>query len=339
MDRIERLVVQVAESNRLLLEGGVSRWRISLILLDNTAELLLKRECDRRLAMRSLNRSYYESVRKALAAGETMEPPTPFDREDDKPRSLVDVKAELEPQLVSDEELARIESDFLPKVTYLQRNSVFSPSHAAVLKRMHTYRNEVYHDDRVRPATVETAAKIYTYVVCDLMRRTSGDGMPVMISAFTPDLDALYPGRKCHPYELNLYADDLLARSPIDTPEKLAETLSEHLVDRLEELDLDLSYVYKRGGNFGVVVDEMLRAYALDEALSGHALARKVSYSTVRQWKGAARKLASGKDYVKAFEKFAMVETALEDVEVEVRRIVIALDRYIDEEIDRMRGM
>lgn len=93
----------------------MSRWRISLILLDNTAELLLKRECDRRLAMRSLNRSYYESVCEALAAGETMEQPTPFDRDDEQPRPLLDVKTELEPQLVSDRELTRIEGDFFPK--------------------------------------------------------------------------------------------------------------------------------------------------------------------------------------------------------------------------------
>ncbi|ORI14810.1 hypothetical protein BJI47_00925 [Rhodococcus sp. 1168] len=256
MDSVERLVVQVSESNRLLHQGGVSRWRISLMLLDNTAELLLKRECDSRLSLNHLGQGYYESVCAALERGETEEQPTQFDDDDELPRKLVDVKVELERELASDEELEKIESEFAPKVAYLQRNDVFSPFHAAVLRRLHLYRNEIYHDDKVRPATVEAAAKIYTYVVCDLMRRSSTSGVPIAFSVPTPELDALYPEQQHHPYELSRYADSLLSLSPIDTAEKLAETLSEHLIDRLEELDLDLSYVQTRGSNFGVVVDE-----------------------------------------------------------------------------------
>lgn len=338
MDSVERLVVQVSESNRLLHQGGVSRWRISLMLLDNTAELLLKRECDRRLSLHHLSREYYELVCAALERGETEERRTPFDDDDEPPRKLADVKVKLERELALGGELEKIESEFAPKVAYLQRNNVFSPSHAAVIRRLHLYRNEVYHDDKVRPATVEAAAKIYTYVVCDLMQRSSSSGVPIAIDAPTPELDALFPEQQHHPRELGRFADRLLALSPVDTAEKLAKTLSEHLLDRLEELDLDLSYVQTRGSNFGVVVDEESRAHALDEILSGCSLARKISYRTVRQWKGSARKLGQSTDYVKAFEKFATTETALEGVEAQVRHVVRALDWHINEMIDWRRG-
>ncbi|MBH5143676.1 MULTISPECIES: hypothetical protein [Rhodococcus erythropolis group] len=308
------------------------------MLLDNTAELLLKRECDSKLSLNHLGQGYYEAVCAALERGETEEQPTPFDDDDAPPRKLVDVKAELERKLVSDGDLKKIESEFAPKVAYLQLNDVFSPSHAAVLRRMHLYRNEIYHDDKVRPATVEAAAKIYTYVVCDLMQRSSSSGVPIAMSAPTPELDALFPEQKHHPSELGRYADRLLALSPIDTAEKLAKTLSEHLIDRLEELDLDLSYVQTRGSNCGVVIDEELRARALDEILAGQTLAKKISYRTVRQWKGSARKLGHSADYVKAFEKFATTETALEDVEDQVHHVVRAIDAHINEMIDWRRG-
>ncbi|ORI26010.1 hypothetical protein [Rhodococcus sp. 1168] len=90
--------------------------------------------------------------------------------------------------------------------------------------------------------------------------------------------------------------------------------------------------------HFSGGTSEELRARALDEILSGHSLARKIGYRTVRQWKGSAHKLGRSADYVKAFEKFATTETALEDVEVQVHHVVRALDRHINEMIDWRRG-
>lgn len=135
MDRVERFVVQVSESNRLLHQGGLARWRISLMLLDNTAELLLKRECDSRLAWNSYRPSSLKRVEEAINRGETEEEPFPFDDEDEPPRLLADVRAELQRELASPDEVERIEREFGPKVAYLQRNLFLTPSHAAVIKR------------------------------------------------------------------------------------------------------------------------------------------------------------------------------------------------------------
>jgi hypothetical protein len=119
MERVERLVVQISESNWLLRQGGVARWRISLMLLDNTAELLLKRECDNKLALNHLRREYLEVVRARIERGETEEAPAPFDDADEPRRNLVDIEEELERELATDDELSKIERDFGPKVTYL----------------------------------------------------------------------------------------------------------------------------------------------------------------------------------------------------------------------------
>lgn len=338
MDRVERFVVQISESNRLLHQGGLARWRISLLLLDNTAELLLKLECDNRLALNHFRPSLLESIREQIGRGEITESPTPFDDDDEEPRLLVDMQAELEREIADDEELRKIDREFLPKVSYLQRNDFFTKSHAAVLKRLHHYRNEIYHEDRIRPDTVEAAAKIYTYVVCDLMKRLTSTGVAIAITAPTPELDVMYPDRQRHPYALDGYADDLLDQSPIDTPQKLAETLSEHLVGRLDELDGDLSYVATRGNNFATVVAEDDLAKTLEQILATTPQANKIHYGTVRQWKGSARNLARSTEYVKAFEKFATTETALEDVEEPVRDVVRALDSHIEDMIDWRRG-
>jgi hypothetical protein len=185
---------------------------------------------------------------------------------------------------------------------------------------------------------VETAAKIYTYVVCDLMRRLTSTGVSIAAGAATPDLDALYPSQPRHSYELGSYAAGLLSQSPIDTPQKLAETLSEHLLYRLEELDQDLSYIATRGGNYAVLVDEQERAQALSKILSTHAPSMKITYGTIRQWKGSARNLARSTDYVKAFEKFATTESALEEIEDVAKDVVGVIDRHINDMIDFALG-
>lgn len=338
MDRVERFVVQVSESNRLLHQGGLARWRISLMLLDNTAELLLKRECDSRLAWNSYRPSSLKRVEEAINRGETEEEPFPFDDEDEPPRLLADVRAELQRELASPDEVERIEREFGPKVAYLQRNLFLTPSHAAVLKRLHQYRNEIYHEDKIRPDTVQAAAKIYTYVVCDLMKRLTSTGIAVSINAPTPELDAMYPGRKHHPYTLDEYADDLLAQSPIDTAAKLAHTLSHHLIARLDELDDLLSFIATEGSNFGKIVSDERLSETLDEVLAMTKSSKKINYGTVRMWKGSARNLARSNDYVKAFEKFATTETALEDVEEPVHHVVRVIDQHIEDLIDERRG-
>lgn len=259
MESVERLVVQISESNRLLRQGGVARWRISLMLLDNTAELLLRRECNSKLAVNYLGRQLYEEVRQDMQRGETHEPPSPRAAPAEPPRKLADIEAELKRQTVTDEKQDEIDGKFVPKVRYLQRNKLFNESHAAVLTRQHRYRNEIYHEDKVRPATVETAAKIYTYVVCDLMERLTPLSGPIEISAATTELDALYPDELHHSHELSSYARGLLAQSPIGEPEKLAEALSCHLLDRLDKLDHDLTYVASNGGDYGEIVDEQTR--------------------------------------------------------------------------------
>ncbi|WP_094729039.1 hypothetical protein [Rhodococcus sp. RS1C4] len=327
MESVERLVVQISESNRLLCQGGVARWRISLMLLDNTAELLLRRECNSKLALNYLGRQLYEEVREAMHRGETHQATSPRAAPGQTPRKLADIEAELKRQTVTEKEQSEIVGKFVPKVLYLQRNKLFSESHAAVLTRLHRYRNEIYHEDKVRPATIETAAKIYTYVVCDLMKRLTSLPEPIEIGAVTAELDALYPGERHHSHKLSSYAESLLAQSPIDAPEKLAEALSEHLLDRLEKLDHDLTYVASNGGDDRQIVGEQTRDRTLKAIFSRSAETKKVKYSKVRQWKGMARNLVRATDYVNAFEKFATAEVELEVIEDEVLHAVRLIDQ------------
>lgn len=176
-------------------------------------------------------------------------------------------------------------------------------------------------------ATVETAAKIYTYVVCDLMERLTPISEPIEISAATPELDALYPDKLHHSHELGSYARGLLAQSPIGAPEKLAEALFCHLLDRLDKLDHDLTYVASNGGDYGEMVDEQTRDGTLKAIFSRSASTKKVKYSNIRQWKAMARNLVGVTDCVKAFEKFATTEVALEVIEDEVLEAVRVIDR------------
>ena len=343
VERVERYVVQVAESNRMLVQCGVARWRISVLLLDNTTELLLKLECDNRLAFNGLRRELLDSVNFQIAAGQTHLDKAPFQDDDDEPELLTDERDRLERQIVSELELAAIERDFNRKTAYLVQNKFLSVQHGTVLKRLHKYRNEIYHEDKIRPATVEAAAKIYTYVVCDLMKRVRPGWV---ISMKTPDLDALFASQYPHSPSiafLEPFADALLAQSPVGTPLVLSQTLSQHIIDRLDELDSDLDYIASGGGIHKT--DEQTREKTLHRLVRVTNLflspdARKLTthYGHVRKWRAAAVNLATIDDYMRAFDKFASLEAALEIIEEPVRDIVIAIDRNIEMEIDRRRG-
>ena len=77
---------------------------------------------------------------------------------------------ELQGKVVSNTRLKKIERDFNAKCDYLGQRGLLAGPQVRILKKLHKYRNETYHRDVLRPATLASAAKIYIYLVCSMMR-------------------------------------------------------------------------------------------------------------------------------------------------------------------------
>ena len=63
----------------------------------------------------------------------------------------------------------KIEHDFDAKCALLVKEDILQPDQARVLKKLHEYRNETYHRDELRPATLASTNEIYVYLVCSMM--------------------------------------------------------------------------------------------------------------------------------------------------------------------------
>ncbi|PKV76738.1 hypothetical protein [Nocardia fluminea] len=337
MNRIEQLAIQISESNRLLRQGGVARWRISLILLDNTAELLMKQQCDYLVPSDDWPQAHLKLVQNQIADGHEFESVPDFLDDGTPPRRLAEIERELRNQIVTPDEAIRITDDFNRKVAYLIKNDILSQSHAVVLKRLHKYRNEAHHEGRVRDATVLQAAKIYTYVACSMLKnfhlRAYTVTMPKDLAALLPA--GTHPSSRV-PIEV---ADTLLAESMVGSPEALAATLSEHLQWRLDELIGGIDYLTS-GMPFptsAAIQEETLRSVQENPWTTPPKKVRTLR--DINRWRATATTIARATDYIKAFERFALLEIAIEPLEEMIATAVAALDDYIEQEIDRRRGV
>ncbi|MBF6150159.1 hypothetical protein [Nocardia nova] len=337
MHRIEQLAIQIFESNRLLRQGGVARWRISLILLDNTAELLMRHQCDYLVPRDDWPQTYLRLVQKQIADGHEFETVPDFLEDGSPHRRLTEIEEELRNQIVTPEESVRIADDFNRKVAYLIKNGILSKSYAVVLKRLHKYRNEAHHEGRVRNATILQAAKIYTYVACSMMKN-----FPLHAYAVTmpKDLAAMLPTDTLSPAEVPIeVANMLLAESTVGSPEALAATLSEHLQWRLGELIRSIDYLAS-GMPFttsSAIQEETLRSVQVNPWTNPPKKFRTLR--DINRWQATAATIAKATDHIKAFERFALLETTIEPLEEMIATAVASLDDEIEREIDRRRGV
>ena len=153
VDSLERLVVHVEEAVLLGCMNDDPHLRLGLIMLDSAAELLLHREW--RLAP-SVG-EYRELVRGAGEWRVTMG------------KELASA-AGLQEKAVPAARCKRIDRDFSAKCDYLVGLGVLAEPRARVWRKLHKYRNEAYHRDRLRLGALASATRIYAYLVCTLMR-------------------------------------------------------------------------------------------------------------------------------------------------------------------------
>ena len=78
-----------------------------------------------------------------------------------------EVASEVVPRAVR-RELAR---SFDAKVDFMRDRGDIRETESRVLKKLHRYRNELYHRDRVRPQTVQSACLLYFDMTCTLFER------------------------------------------------------------------------------------------------------------------------------------------------------------------------
>lgn len=346
MESLERLVVHVEEAVRLGTMNDDPHLRLGLILLDSAAELLLHRECDSRL-------QWAEQDRHLVRMAEDLQQKT-----DKEPDWL----AELRERAVSAARCRQIDRGFGAKCDYLLGLGVLAEPHTRVLKKLHKYRNEAYHRDRLRLGTLASATKIYVYLVCTLMRDFPMHGTngfinltprpPARLLRYLEEGDSwlhLVIGTGPQGLQARI-ASRLLTEAGIVLPSGMGDVLSQHFCDRLDAVKeaakgaapFFLSPGRDEGWDWEAVLSlaqldppNLPRVMSSDEVKAATVSVRPAQIS---QWRTEGEALASQTDDLAAFATFADLEDAIEPLEGLVIQLATDVDHYEQLQQDLARG-
>lgn len=335
MERLHRTVVQIEEAKRFIVAGDVPRLALALILLDNAAEVMMRRIVEDELDGADM----YGRMLAKFPDGQL----------DAKGEAL---RNDIARRTITADRRRAIRKFFPEKVKFLseERNFIQRPV-GRVLIHLHSYRNEVQHHDRVRPGSIRPAVLILFDICIDLLVRLQPSG-----TSWDSDGDYTWLGA------YGIVKDPPIAAIGVrDLRERIAKVLRsglslkasgvrtalvEHLNDRLDGMEDNISAI------FGITSIKSDRALALKAVQYWHHHDRMMNIDdakfesfvppfgsdVITGWRLAAAQLNSGRDKMELFDRFAVIEDEFEPLEKTLDHVVSAIETAGEAQSDLERG-
>lgn len=328
MQRLTFVLYQMDEARRYLEGGHLEQIRLALLLLDNAAEL----QIEWRMRTELSNENLRERIRS-----QALRIPRGY-------RKDLDELAAWQPLTTRQKE--RLSKSFPAKLKYLsERHDVLDPSIAGVIAYVHHYRNEAYHEGRVRSETLRTAALILFEVNCLLLLHVyrvssmaSNEDYSWIGERFQLDARQLFGGGEA----LRRIVDELRALVVPD-PGAVTEALVSHLESRFEDVwdAVDFIVLETRLESR----EDALKVAQLDPNTDEREIDTLLaefdptwSKATVQELQSRIGEVAAATERLEAFRKFSQLETQLELIEGPIYDAASAIDEAIQSQIDQMRG-
>lgn len=331
MERLTPVVIALEEAKRLLLARRPEHHRLALILLDNAAELQLRRAVDGDLSHDEL----MERMRRQIATEplETL-PPTLREIAQRKP-------------LTADRKL-KIGRYFGDKLHYLCNDKRrIAPTVAEVLDYLHEYRNHAYHGARFRPTTVRALGLLLLELNCELL-----ETLPKHWFSWHSSSD--YSWLESYGFSGKYVDGETVA--PI-IAKKLKDGVTLGLEDirspfvadaskRFKDIDESITFV-QENVPVATSVDLALKAaqyHAFLEASPPPTIqpfpdfAGSYDSRKLEQLRRQSYSIARAKTSQEAFRRFARTINALKEIERHVHGFAEAIDAEIQHQIDLARG-
>lgn len=327
LPRVEFMQAQLEEAKDLLQRDSVAHDRLAFILLDNAAEVMMFRNVEALLFSNPLYERLLKQWEAAIEAADTPEA-----------RSHRD---EIKAKVISKTKRAKIERSFDAKADFLVDNGRLEQTAATVLKKLHRYRNELYHRDRIRSLTVRSAAQLYFSLAVSLFER--GDKYPIgepIIIRTMEQLDAVRRGEDTRPKpQERVVTRNLRFGMSIDEA-GLKGQLVAHLASRLDEIDAGIEWVSETLGFPPHVVVNLAQVHESQLPESPRQLVTmKVDYNIqhLARWREALGGLPKLNGEIELFAAFADLEDEFEPFEQQIKGLVDRLDYEIEWEAEMMR--
>ncbi|MFJ8301070.1 hypothetical protein ACIQ9R_34930 [Streptomyces sp. NPDC094447] len=332
MEQLELIVVQLEEAKGLIEKGRVPHLRLAFILLDSVTELILHRTVQSELWDQEMLAGLLPTYKEMADHGHA--------------EAVAEVEA-IEAKIISKSDLNKIDRNFDAKVAFLVGRGVLDAALGPVLEKLHKYRNEMYHRDKLRPEVIKPATLIYFDSAC-----TALDAYRQLCMAYG-SASALGP-------ELRRYAadDGLLGLVRQDLPQRIAaqlrrevgldlpqvrSALVQYLHARLDQVRDGLVFIEDNLGVPHLVRGDALRLVQANLTATTtleQVRGRRYPYSRadMERWRHLVCELESIDDKHQLVHEYAAIEDALEPFEQKVEKAVTDLDRHLSLQDDMARG-
>ncbi|MFI1063863.1 hypothetical protein ACH4TC_18490 [Streptomyces spororaveus] len=329
MERLELIVVQLEEARGMIEKGRVPNLRLAYILIDSVTELILHRTVQAELwnqnALKKLLLSYQQDAALGIAG------------------AAAEV-ASIESQVVSESDLKGIDRNFDAKVRLLVRRQLLDAALGPVLEKLHKYRNEMYHRDKLRPEVIRPATLIYFDSACTVLN-SYRQVLTIYPSDAGPEIRRFTGGKLPGLMDRDLpqrVAAQLRREVGLELPQ-VRRALAEYLGARLDQMVDGLKFIEDnlvgpplvRGDALRLVQANLASNPTLDQVRG-----RKYPYSKadLEQWRARVSALESIDDKDALVSEYAAIEDAFEPLEAKVEDAVAQVDYEVQSQIDMARG-
>ena len=315
--------------------------RLALILIDNAVELIVHRLCHKHVWMDGMFSGY----------------PSPEDTGF---------------YVMTESELRKANGRHLkPKLRILVKKGDLNAKESRFISIVHKYRNELYHVGLTHDDIIRAMANQYYLLCCDFFARTGNASVwavTVPSNGSTEVMDRYLPEPGAKPYlqdvDDKVVADKLRHALPNEMPD-LAETLSYSAVISVENI-MDGFEFLVRDNPRGMSANEILelvqwqrefRVVLDKEKIDGHFSSPTYQKEYIRleqefnetwtqeykkipelRWRRRAEEVKDEADPLIAMDRYQTLRDEMAYLEEAIDTMVTELDRWIQQEIDRIRG-
>lgn len=339
MKRIRFIVEQIEQSRKLIIHDELPYLRMAFVLLDNAAEILMHRKASDELSFNSALRRMRESVKDTV---------------DTKEAKRLQEKIEL-PSIVNRKRERMINRYFDEKTKFLSEDkSYIKKTAAAVLRSLHRYRNELYHNDKVKEETIRATAVLLFEIVCDLLicLPPSSISTSSLDNYDTPGWRRFFSEYKI---DRSSFLDNhawsrlvkkLRGRISISCDD-LREALKTHLLARIQDATENIEFIMRGGLGIKSMKKALKHIQFIesgniiglgdrDELLS--KFKAKYNMKDFKRWRTRIRKFNNIRDKIELFQAFSEIENEFEQLENQVNNAATEFDKSIQLAIDVARG-
>lgn len=329
MQQLELVVVQFEEAKGMIDKDRVPHLRLAFILLDSVTELMLHRIVQSELWDQEICTGLLAKYQQLAAAGHE--------------RAAAEIPS-IEARVISKPELKKIDRNFDAKVAFLVDRGRIDAALGPVLQKLHKYRNEMYHRDRLRREVLRPATLIYFDCACTVLDSYSQKvvhGSTLLgpeLARFVGDSKVVFMGQSL----LQNIAAQFRCEVGLNLPQ-VRTALAQYLNARLDDICEGLTFIEDNLGIPFLVPGDALRLVQAD--LSSNPSLEQVrgkkypySQADMERWRNEVSALERIEDKHDLVREYAAIEDAFEPFEQLVKTAVTGVDREVQLQIDIARG-